>query len=119
MHIEESDASGRDSRIDHKGEHGKGALTAEIYAFEIDVHGWRVWDWRCVAEDESVDQITDLLRRIDDPYFDVPHIKFKGDIMEKLRERILADGGLQYAEGVNAIYHMLRISRHQGPKSRS
>lgn len=117
MHIEESDASGRDSRIDHKGEHGKGALTAEVYAFEIDIHGWRVWDWRCVAEDESVDQITDLLRRIDDPI--LMFLILNLDIMEKLRERILADGGLQYAEGVNAIYHMLRISRHQGPKSRS
>jgi hypothetical protein len=46
MHIEEADASGWDSRIDRKGEDGKGALTAEVYAFEIDVHGWRVWDWR-------------------------------------------------------------------------
>ena len=29
--------------------------------------------------------------------------------MKKLRERILADGGLQYKEGVNAAYHMLRV----------
>ena len=65
MHIEEADASRRDSRIDQKGEDGKGALTAEVYAFEIDVHGWRVWNWRCMAEDEPVDQITDLLRRVD------------------------------------------------------
>ncbi len=78
MHIEEAHASGRDSRIDHEGEDGKGALTTEVYAFEIDVHGWRVWDWRCVAEDEPVDQITDLLRRIDNLYLDVPHIKFRG-----------------------------------------
>ncbi len=30
--------------------------------------------------------------------------------MKKLRERILADGGLQYREGVNAVYHMLRAT---------
>ena len=72
LHIEEADASGRDSRIGHKSEDGKGALTAEVYAFEIDVHGWRVWDWRCVAEDEPVDQITGF----------VPHIKFRGKLRE-------------------------------------
>jgi hypothetical protein len=32
----------------------------------------------CVAEDEPVDQITDLLRRVDNLYLDVPHIKFRG-----------------------------------------
>lgn len=88
MHIEEADESGRDSRIDHKGEDGKGALTAEVYAFEIDVHGRRVWDWRCVAEDEPVDQITYLLRRIDNLYLDVPHIEIRGSIMKRVRERI-------------------------------
>lgn len=62
-----------------------------------------------MAEDEPVDQITDLLRRINNLYLDVPHVKFRGDIMKKLRERILADGGLQYKEGVNAVYHMLRV----------
>ena len=36
------------------------------------------YDWRSVAEDEPVDQITDLLRRVDNLYLDVPHIKFKG-----------------------------------------
>ena len=38
--------------------------------------------------------------------------------MKMVRERILADVGLQYREGVNAVYHMLRAacssSHYQG-----
>ncbi len=30
--------------------------------------------------------------------------------MKMVRERILADGGLQYREGVNAVSHMLRAA---------
>src|SRR5205814_8445141 len=89
MHIEEADASGRDSRINHKGEDGKGALTAEIYAFKIDVHSWRVWDWRRMAEDEPVDQITDLLHHVDNLCLDVPHIKFRLYIMKMVVCRCL------------------------------
>lgn len=72
------------------GEDGKRALTTEFYAFEIDGDGWQVWDWRCTAED---DQITDLLRRIDNLYLDVPHIQVQGIHFEKVRRTLLGVAG--------------------------
>lgn len=55
-----------------KGENGNGALSAEVYAFEIDVHGWLKRLWWCIAQDELVDKITDLLRCINNLCFDFP-----------------------------------------------
>ena len=48
-----------------KGNDGKRALGAEVYAFEIAIPGWRVRDWWCMAEDEPVNQTTNLLRCVD------------------------------------------------------
>jgi hypothetical protein len=42
MHIDKTDAYSGDPYINQEGKDGKGALTAEVYAFEINVYGWLV-----------------------------------------------------------------------------
>jgi hypothetical protein len=71
VHINQADAPGRSARINEQGEDGKRAPTGQVYAFKIDVYDSRVLNWGCMAEDESVDQIADLLGSVDGLCFDV------------------------------------------------
>jgi hypothetical protein len=78
MYINKVNTSAQYARIDKKGKDGNGALTAEVYALEIDVHGWRVRNRRCMAEDELVDQFTDLLCSVYNFCFEVLHTRCRG-----------------------------------------
>jgi hypothetical protein len=63
--------------LEQKGEDGKGALLAKVYAFKINIYGWLVQLWRCMLEDELVDQISNLLCCVDDLHLDVSYTKFR------------------------------------------
>ena len=75
MHIDETDARGSwDAGINQKGKNGNRALATEVYALEIDIHGWFAWLWRCMVQDQPVDQLANLLRCFDDFGVDFLHV---------------------------------------------